>query len=329
MSASRLTVVLTNYNHGRYLRQSLAALFAQTRPPDELIVIDDASSDDSVAVIQSMLAGQPHARLERNARNLGVIPNLNRGLEMAGGTIIHFAAADDVTYPTLFATGVALLNAHRRAALFSARSDIIDDVGCCRGVLATPLPLRAAAYVGPSDAARELMRDDGWFMGNTTLYRRAPLLAAGGFSEELGAFADGYVARLLTLQHGACFSPEILAAWRRLKGGMAWTVSADPRMAKRLAAVAEAKMRQASDVFPAGYPRRWRRRFIFGARRFALARFCRGPAGRGSLLRIILAIVEAAGAVSLLLAIRPWDVATVARRRLLYLTGREAQSSRS
>jgi len=54
----------------------------------------------------------------------------------------------------------------------------------------------------PAAVARILMRDDNWLTGNTTLYRRAPLIAAGGFSPELGSFCDGYVSRLLAARCG-------------------------------------------------------------------------------------------------------------------------------
>ncbi len=79
----KLTAVLPNYNHAEYLPHALNALLAQTRPADELIVIDDASTDNSVAIIEGYLARHPNIRFVRNAGNLGTVSNINRGLEMA------------------------------------------------------------------------------------------------------------------------------------------------------------------------------------------------------------------------------------------------------
>src|SRR5262249_22455975 len=148
---------------------------------------------------------------------------------------VFFAAADDIVYPGLFEQGMALLEAHRDAALFSARSDIIDIHGVREGTLATASPLPAAGFIGPAAAARQLLRDDNWFTGNTTLYRREALVAAGGFAAELGAFCDGYVSRVMALRHGACYSPEVLGAWRRHSGGYAWSQTADWARAQELA----------------------------------------------------------------------------------------------
>ncbi len=78
-----LTVIVPNFNHSRFLGQALGALAGQTRPPDEVIVIDDASTDDSITVIEAWLPKLPNARLLRNRTNLGVVRNMNIGLELA------------------------------------------------------------------------------------------------------------------------------------------------------------------------------------------------------------------------------------------------------
>ena len=112
-----LTAVLTNFNHGRYLSRSLGSILEQTRPPDEVIVIDDASTDDSIAIIDALLPGFPNARLVRNLVNQGVIANLNDGLRLARGEYVHFAAADDVFYRRLYEVGMRLPGTASRSSL--------------------------------------------------------------------------------------------------------------------------------------------------------------------------------------------------------------------
>jgi hypothetical protein len=310
-----LTVVLCNFNHARFLPDSLAALISQTRQADELIVIDDASTDNSVAVVESLLPRLPNARVLRNGRNLGVVANMNRGLAIARGQVVYFAAADDVTYPTLFAKGMALLDAYPRAGLFSARSELLDAAGHVAGLLPTPLPLREPGFVDPSAAARQLMRDDGWFMGNTTLYRRGALTEIGGFPEELQAFTDGYVSRLLALKHGACFSPEALGAWRRMEGGMAWSQTTSTEKTMQLIGLVERKMAEAGKIFPAGYLQRWKRRHLFGAWRFALVDARRRAGSRSTIWRLWALSVEIICTAWWFVTLRPWDVVAVGRRR--------------
>lgn len=317
MSALNLTVVLTNRNHGHFLSQSLAALLGQTRPADEIIAIDDMSDDDSVAVMTRMLAGCVAARIVRNETHLGTVRSLNRGLAMARGNVVFFMAADDVTYPTLFATGMAVLEAYPRSALFSARSHWIDAAGRSGGILPTPVPLRGCGYLSSNVAASFLMRDGSWLMGNTTLYRRDMLTAAGGFPEELGSFTDGYISQLLALKHGACFSPDVLGAWRRVEGGYSWSLATNPNEAKRMADRAVTLMSAAGSPFPAGYADRWHGRFMFGAQRFALRQARRKAAG-GISGQFTGIAVELAKTLQLMLTLRSGDIVAVARRRLYY-----------
>lgn len=330
-----LTVIQPNYNHARYLPIALEALLAQTRPADETIFIDDASTDDSVAVIKSFLPRFRNARLVCNPANQGVVRNMNIGLEMARGTVVHFAASDDITYPTFFAKGMALLEAYPQAALFSARSDTLDAAGNCHGPLPTPMPLSEPGYITPGLAAYHLMRDDSWFMGNASLFRRAPLLAAGGAPEDLGAFCDGYISRFLALKYGACFSPEVLCAWRRVEGGMAWSLAVDTQRSDELAALVERRMAEAADVFPPDYARRWRGRHVFGARRFALVQERRRAHGALPYLKAI--VREVVMIVVLFAWLRPRDLVPVVQRRLQAIAegiwrrvrGRNAQLHRS
>ena len=311
-----LSVVLTSYNYAHFLPAALAALAAQVRQPDELIVIDDNSSDGSVAVITSFLGRFADARLLQNKGNLGTIANLNRGLELARGEVVFFAAADDIAYPELLARGMGLLDAHPEAALFSGRSDIIDVRGEREGMLPTATPLSKPGFIGAAAVARQLMRDDNWLTGNTTLYRRAALIAAGGFAAELGSFCDGYVSRLLALRHGACYSPEVLSAWRRHSGGYAWSQTADWARTQELVAVVQRRIEIDEAPFPPGYADRWARRYLFGARRFALTRQTEAARSRGRLALGWARAREVSASLALFAAYRPWDLTTVARRRL-------------
>ena len=323
-----LSVVIPSYNHSAYLRASLEALLAQARGADEIIVVDDASTDDSVAVASSFLDRHPNFRLVRNSCNLGCVRTLNRGLALARGSIVYFGAADDLTYPMLFARGTALLETHPQAGLFSARSDLIDANGDRLGVMPTPVPLRVPGFLDRTAVARVLMREDGWFMGNTTIYRRALLLDFGGFPEDLESFTDGYVSRLLALGHGACYSPEVLAAWRRLEGGFAWSQTIDHQRLTYLIEAVTRRITKDASPFPAGYAKRWRQRCLFGAQRFGLTEARRQAAARGVAAHVAAAARECFVTSWLFLRLRPWDVLPVARRQLRHLIEHSLAASR-
>src|SRR5437879_10432527 len=98
-AAPTLSVVLPNFNHARLLPRAIRGLLAQERPADEILVVDDGSTDDSLSVIEAIAAVTPSITLLRNETNRGVIPTLARGLRAAQGRYVYFAAADDWVLP--------------------------------------------------------------------------------------------------------------------------------------------------------------------------------------------------------------------------------------
>ena len=311
-----LSVVLPNLNHSRFLPAAFDALATQTRQLDELIVIDDASTDESVSVITAHLSRFANARLIRNETNLGVVRNMNIGLESARGDLIAFAAADDVVYPHFFESACALLGAFPQAAFASGRTDIIDADGVRVGSLNSPSPLDRPGYIDPPTAAAFLVHDDGWFTGNATLFRRRLLLDEGGFPEELSGFTDGFLSRVLVVKYGACYSLEVFGAWRRLETGLAWSQTEDMAWVTRMADLAVDKMHQSGAPFHPDYPSRWKGRYIFGAKRFTLSNRRKRARSKGVLPYVVAGMQEAVGTIGLFLRFRPRDFFAVMRRRL-------------
>jgi glycosyltransferase involved in cell wall biosynthesis len=316
-----LSLVLTNYNHARYLPTALEGLASQTRPVDQAIFIDDASADESVSIFEQFLPRFKNATLIRNAKNAGVVANMNRGLELSKCDFVYFAAADDLVYSKLFERATGLLTAYPRAGLFSALSDIMDEGGKILGTFPTPIPIDKPGYLNPAETAQHLLEDDGWFMGNTTIYRRQALADAGGFPIELNAFTDGYMSRLMALKFGACFSPEVLCAWRRLEGGVSSAQSLDLAKTMRIIELVEKRITQEGDTFPEGYARRWRGRHLFASQRYGLTQETRRAREAGGAAYYAALAREWLLTAWLFVTLRPRDLLTVARRRTRQLRG--------
>jgi glycosyltransferase involved in cell wall biosynthesis len=87
-----VSVLLCNYNHARYLPESLGAICGQTRPPDECIVVDDASTDDGVSTIEEFARRYPFIVFLRNARNEGLISSIRTALERASQDYVVWEA---------------------------------------------------------------------------------------------------------------------------------------------------------------------------------------------------------------------------------------------
>lgn len=102
----RVSVVVPNYNYERFIDDRLRQVLAQTFPVYELIVLDDASTDGSVAAIRGAVAGAvPQVRLVRNEMNSGsVFSQWRLGSQLATGDLVWIAEADDVADPSFLAS---------------------------------------------------------------------------------------------------------------------------------------------------------------------------------------------------------------------------------
>jgi glycosyltransferase involved in cell wall biosynthesis len=106
----RVSVIVPNYNHAPYLRDRLRSILSQTYQDFELIVLDDTSSDDSLAVIRDSLGSHPY-QLVVNEHNSGsTFRQWDKGIALARGEFIWIAESDDVAEPTLLESLVAALD---------------------------------------------------------------------------------------------------------------------------------------------------------------------------------------------------------------------------
>ena len=91
-----VTVICLCYNHADYVIESLDSVLQQDYKSIELIILDDCSTDESVAIIEQWLLSHPEIVFLKNKVNLGNTKTFNRGLQLAKGEYIIDLAADDV-----------------------------------------------------------------------------------------------------------------------------------------------------------------------------------------------------------------------------------------
>lgn len=94
----KVTAIVNSYNYGHYIEQTLNSIFFQTIVPDEVIVVDDGSTDNSCEIIRNYLADKPQVKLIEKA-NGGQLSTFNIASQHVSGDLIFFIDSDDLWQP--------------------------------------------------------------------------------------------------------------------------------------------------------------------------------------------------------------------------------------
>ncbi len=124
-----VSIGLPVYNEARHVDAALRALRAQDYPRLEIIVCDNASTDDTLAICRSHAEQDPRVRIEAAAANIGVTANFRRAFELAGGEYFMWASGHDLWSPGLVSECAGLLADHPDACLAYASCDWIGPDG--------------------------------------------------------------------------------------------------------------------------------------------------------------------------------------------------------
>jgi glycosyltransferase involved in cell wall biosynthesis len=278
----RIAAVIPTHERADLVVRALGSVLAQSRPPDEIVVVDDGSTDDTAARVGAI----PGVRLVRQA-NAGAAAARNRGVREAGGDWIAFLDADDLWTPGHLArVERAILATEGRAPLLFA------DAAYGTGPDAPTLWGRSGFRV---DGERALAVDaSNWgllsrqpMLMPATVVRRDAFLACGGLDERLPCREDTHLFLKLALAAPACAVAGV---------GVVVTADADPgeRLTERHPSTGAVYWRCSVDLFEdalrraAGHPRRVRRALrsqlaVARWRTFRLAR-SEGSGGLGPLV---------------------------------------------
>ncbi|MDE2482511.1 MAG: glycosyltransferase [bacterium] len=181
-----VSIIVTSYNYARFLKRAIDSAAAQRLPGLEIVVVDNASTDESWQIIEAAASQDQRIRPFRNERNLGMIGNHVRGLEVSRGERVVFLSADDELLPGHLELLVGAHIAHPELDYVFSSYVKIDDVGKFIGFFGHPGHPRGS-YMGGRNEFADLLTYDCYACFPTTLFRREELLAAGGFPEGITA----------------------------------------------------------------------------------------------------------------------------------------------
>ncbi len=130
MPSPRVSIAMTTYQGARFVEEQLASFAAQSRPPDQLVVCDDASKDDTVARVRAFAERAPfEVRVECNERQLETTPNFAKAVSLCDGDVIFFSDQDDVWHPDKVETVLSVLAECPEVGAVFSNGRVVDDAG--------------------------------------------------------------------------------------------------------------------------------------------------------------------------------------------------------
>ncbi len=123
----KISVCIPTYNGARFLRQAINSVLEQTFPPFELIIVDDASADDSFEIASSYQ--DQRIKCFQNPERLGLVGNWNRCIELASGEYLYIFHQDDVMQPGNLEKKINRLDADQKISFVFSDILTIDESG--------------------------------------------------------------------------------------------------------------------------------------------------------------------------------------------------------
>lgn len=219
-TAATIAVVIPSYNHARFLAGAIDSVLAQTLPAAEIIAVDDASTDDTVAVA----ARYPAVRLLRQPVNRGLSAARNLGAASANSRFVLFLDADDRLLPGALARSAACMAMHPGAAfVYGAHRRVDDALRPISGAIHIP--------VGPRPF-EDFLHTNVVGMIAAALFDRSILIAAGGFDPSLSACEDYDLFLRLARDHPVGCHSDPVAEYRIHDGAMSADMAQMARAAR-------------------------------------------------------------------------------------------------
>jgi glycosyltransferase involved in cell wall biosynthesis len=215
----RVSVFVTSYNHARYVEEALESLRRQTSRDFEVIITDDASTDDCADVIEAWLArtGYP-AQFIRNDKNRGICANRNTALARASGSFVCSLSGDDCYEPERIERQLECFLA-QPGQVAAVYSDMIIVNAEGRPVGHSFLDLTLEGAQPPQGEIFARILSGNFLPAPATMVRRSAIDSVGGYDESL-SYEDLDMWLRLSFRYQFVYLPGALVRYRWLSSSM-------------------------------------------------------------------------------------------------------------
>jgi glycosyltransferase involved in cell wall biosynthesis len=215
MHKKKVSVLISNYNHANYLHRCLNAIVNQSLTPDEVIIIDDCSTDNSREILENYASNYSYIKIYFNERNLGPVINGNRLIELTTADYIVMTGSDDYLLKDYLLKSVNLMNNYPDAGLCCSipgyvLGDSLDELENKKYYS----PLKKGGYIESKELVKILKSRNFNINGNTCLLSKSKWIEFGGLEEALKWHCDWLLYYSIAFKNGICFEPQVLSIYR-------------------------------------------------------------------------------------------------------------------
>lgn len=213
----KVSIVVTNYNYAEFIGDCLQSVSRQTYPDLECIVVDDGSTDNSVAAIRRFIdndSSDVEFKLVRHEFSRGQFAAFRTGVEQAGGPFVAFLDADDLLLPDFVSEHVRIHVSGPPVAFTSSNQYQIDSQGQLIGGTHPDLHTQNSyRSVGTVSLRRSFWV---WATTSSMMFRRTVLdFVLSDADDAFRKCADNYVCHFADLLGGSILIPSVLGCYRR------------------------------------------------------------------------------------------------------------------
>lgn len=211
----KVSVCIPNYNYDRFIGQAIQSVLDQTFTDFELVIVDDASIDNSVPVIKFF--SDERIKFYQNEKNIGRVKNINKCFSLASGEYVTLLPSDDIYLPTSFEKRVNILDSNSEVGLVYSSAGIIDENGV---VIREHHPFSRDYIINGEEEFKRLI-----FANHipvlTAMVRRECYTTLGLFNEAVTGGADREMWLRISLNnYDVAFIAEVLAYDRKHSGNV-------------------------------------------------------------------------------------------------------------
>lgn len=213
-----MSIVVPAYNGAPYLREALDSIVGQTYPRTEVLVMDDASTDETPQIVASYGEAVTHHR-QRQTR--GQFENVNDGIALVSGELVAVYHADDAYHPRLVEREVDYLNRHPKVGAVFCKGIFVDADGRPFGRLELPPELADEAPLEYATVLRALLTYKNTFLPTpSSMVRAGVYREVGAYDPRFGTSSDFEMWLRIARHHDLAVLNEHLYRYRRGYGSL-------------------------------------------------------------------------------------------------------------